>query len=63
MKKLDEKQLKQLLAKMRTPVHINFIAQYILKQSVEETQEIIDALITEGQVIESEIAKKYYKVV
>lgn len=63
MKKLDEKQLKELLAKMRTPVHINFISRYILRQSQEETQEIIDTLISEGRVIESEYAKYYYKAI
>lgn len=52
---------KQLLAKMRSPVHINFIA-HILRLDKEGAMERIKSLISQGLVVESHYAKNYYVV-
>ena len=52
----------QLLAKMRQPVHISYLAKYVANDSLYNTQEIIFELMSEGLVEESEYAKKYYVV-
>jgi predicted transcriptional regulator len=51
----------QLLAKMRSPVHINFIA-HMLRSDKEEAMERIKSLISQGLVVESHYANNYYVV-
>jgi hypothetical protein len=62
-KKLRDMQVsdKQLLAKMRLPVHINFIA-HMLRSDKEEAMERIKSLISQGLVVESTYAKDYFVV-
>lgn len=60
---MNKKQLKELADKLRRPIHISYISQYILKTSEEETKKQLDILISEGIVKESEIAEGYYVVV
>lgn len=60
---MDKKQIKQLADKLRRPIHISYISQYITKMSEEETKKVLDILISEGIVKESEIAEGYYVVV
>lgn len=60
---MDKNQIKQLADKLRRPIHISYISQYILKTSEEETKKQLDILISEGIVKESEIAEGYYVVV
>lgn len=57
-----EKTLKLLQSKLRLPIHINYISEYILKKDLKETREILNILISEGSVVESEVSKDYYKV-
>jgi hypothetical protein len=57
-----EKELKLLQAKLRRPVHISFISEYILDKDMATTQKIINELIVLGYVVESEIAEDYYKI-
>jgi hypothetical protein len=52
-----------LLAKLRTPVHIDFIATYILKESRDKTREILQEYIDAGIVGESPLAKDYFGVI
>ena len=59
---MDEKQTKVLLGKLRQPIHINYIAKYIMKESVEDTKKILDKLIQEDVIEESKYAKDYYVV-
>ena len=59
---MDEKQTKVLLGKLRQPIHINYIARYIMKESVEDTKKILDKLIQEDVIEESKYAKDYYVV-
>lgn len=49
-----------LEGKLRLPIHINYIANYILKLSIEETRKILDELVEEGKIVESRYASGYY---
>ena len=59
---MDNKQTNALLGKLRRPIHIDYIARYILKESVTETKKVLDKLMEEGVIEESKYAKDYYVV-
>jgi hypothetical protein len=59
---MEEKLKKTLLGKLRQPIHIEYISNYIVKKSMEETMNIIDKLIEDGVIEESKYAKNYYVV-
>lgn len=51
---------KLLLSKLRRPVHISYIAQYILKCKEFEAKEILSPYIEDGVIEESPLAKNYF---
>lgn len=52
----------ELLApKMRQPIHITYLAKYILKKTLKETQEVIDRGIEMG-IFELSKFDGYYKL-
>lgn len=53
----------KLLKKLAQPLHIGFIAKYILKKSDWETREYLIGLMEEGIVEESKYGKDYFVVV
>jgi hypothetical protein len=59
---MEEKRIKTLLGKLRQPIHINYISTYILKESMENTTNIINKLIEDDVIEESKYAKNYYVV-
>lgn len=59
---MDAKVNKTLLSKLRQPIHINYISQYILRTSEEETRETIKQLIEEDVIEESMFAKDYFLI-
>ena len=59
---MDGKVLKTLMSKLRQPIHINYIASYILRLSEDETRTILDKLIEDNLIEESKYAKDYYVV-
>lgn len=59
---MEEKVIKNLLGKLRQPIHVDYISKYILKESMENTINIINKLV-EGNILEeSKYAKDYYVV-
>lgn len=60
---MNQNQIKQLVNKLRRPIHITYISKYILKKSEEDTKKDLDILISDGLIKESEIADGYYVVV
>jgi len=50
-----------LLGKLRSPIHINFIAKYILKKNLSETREILKDYMDRGLIRESNLAKDYFQ--
>ena len=59
MKQTKETQ-KLIEGKLRRPVHINYISQYIFKTSKEETRKILKHYIDDGLIVESKYASDYY---
>lgn len=59
---MDKKQIKELVDKLRQPIHISYISKYILKKSEEDTKKQLDILISEGFIKESNLASGYYVV-
>ena len=60
---MDKNQIKQLVDKLRRPIHITYISQYITKVSIDETKKELDVLVSNGLIKESELAEGYYVVV
>ena len=55
--------LKQtLLAKLRRPIHISYISTYITKLPMSDTIEIINEMVQDDLVKESEYGKGYYVI-
>ena len=48
------------LAKLRRPVHITYIQNYILKLTEEQTRDVIDYNVDKGVIEESKYGKDYY---
>ena len=59
---MEEKVIKTLLGKLRQPIHIDYISKYILRESMEETMNIINKLVEDNIIEESKYAKDYYVV-
>ena len=59
---MEEKVTKNLMGKLRQPIHIDYISKYILKESMEETKNIIDKLVEDNIIEESKYARDYYVV-
>jgi hypothetical protein len=59
---MEEKATKILMGKLRQPIHIDYISKYILKESMEETKDIINKLVEDNVIEESKYAKDYYVV-
>lgn len=52
--------IKSLEGKLRMPIHISYIAKYIVKKTQEETKEILNKAIEDGMIEESPLANGYY---
>lgn len=59
---MDKNHEKLLMSKLRMPVHIDYIAKYILKTNILETREILSQFVEEGVIQESSLAKDYYTI-
>ena len=59
---MEEKVIKNLLGKLRQPIHVDYISNYILKESIEETMNLINKLVEDNVIEESKYAKDYYVV-
>jgi hypothetical protein len=59
---MEEKVIKTLVGKLRQPIHIDYISKYILKESMENTVNIINKLVEDNIIEESKYAKNYYVV-
>lgn len=59
---MDTKSTKTLLSKLRQPIHIDYIAKYILKVSEDDARIELNKLIEENVIEESKYAKDYYVI-
>ena len=60
---MDKKQIKNLMDKLRQPIHISYISKYILKKDIDETKQQLEILISEGYIKESKLSQGYYVAV
>ena len=60
---MDKKQIKNLMDKLRQPIHISYISKYIHKKDMDETKQQLDILISEGYIKESKLSQGYYVAV
>ena len=60
---MDKKQIKNLMDKLRQPIHISYISKYILKKDMDETKQQLDILISEGYIKESSLSQGFYVAV
>lgn len=57
---VSKETVKQLNGKLRRPIHISYIANYILKMPIDETRMFLNKMIDNGLIRESEYAKDYF---
>jgi len=61
-KQMDIESTKKLLSKLRQPIHIDYIAKYILRIPEDEARVELNKLIEENLIEESTYAKDYYVI-
>ncbi len=54
--------VKLLQSKLRRPIHITYISEHILRKDMNETRTLINKLMEEGYVFESETSKDYFYI-
>jgi len=52
--------MKNIEGRLRRPVHIDYITNYIVKLPIEKTRELLNQLVSVGIIEESGYAKDYY---
>jgi hypothetical protein len=57
-----DKTVKLLQSKLRRPIHITYISEHILRKDMNETRTLINKLMEEGYVFESETSKDYFYI-
>lgn len=57
---ISQEIMKNIEGKLRRPVHIDYIANYIVKLPIEKTHELLNQLVSVGVIEESGYAKDYY---
>jgi hypothetical protein len=57
-----DKTVKLLQSKLRRPIHITYISEHILRKDINETRTLINKLMEEGYVFESETSKDYFYI-
>jgi hypothetical protein len=50
------------LSKLRQPIHIDYISKYILRIPEDETRVVLNKLLEENVIEESNYAKDYYVI-
>jgi hypothetical protein len=59
---MEDKVTKTLMSKLRQPVHIDYIAKYILRVSEDDARIDLNKLLEENVIEESKYAKDYYVI-
>ena len=57
-----DKTLKLLQSKLRRPIHITYISEHILRKDMDETRKLINKLMEDGYMFESETSKDYFYI-
>jgi len=56
-------QTELLLSKLRSPLHISYICEHLLKTNEEDCRKKINELVDGGMVMMSEYGKDYYHTI
>ena len=59
---IDSITLKMILSKLSRPVHISYIARYIVRNEMDVTEKILQHLIKESLIEESKLGNQYYVI-
>jgi hypothetical protein len=59
---MNDKVTKTLMSKLRQPIHIDYISKYILRIPADETRVVLNKLMEENVIEESNYAKDYYVI-
>jgi hypothetical protein len=59
---MNDKVTKTLMSKLRQPIHIDYISKYILRIPEDETRVVLNKLMEENVIEESNYAKDYYVI-
>jgi hypothetical protein len=59
---MNDKVTKTLMSKLRQPIHIDYISKYILRIPEDETRVVVNKLMEENVIEESNYAKDYYVI-
>tara|TARA_R110001592_G_scaffold338122_1_gene625009 strand:- start:606 stop:848 length:243 start_codon:yes stop_codon:yes gene_type:complete len=60
MNKLSKTTMNKIEGKLRIPINIKYIADFIVKDSIEKTKKILDKLVDDNIVEEMENNKGFY---
>ena len=60
MNKLSKTTMNKIEGKLRIPININYIADFIVEDSIEKTKKILDKLVDDNIVEEIENNKGFY---
>jgi len=52
--------MNKIEGKLRIPIHIKYIVDFIVKDSIEQTKKILDKLVDDNIVVEIENNKGFY---
>ena len=52
--------MNKIEGKLRIPIHIDYISNFIVKDSVEQTKKVLDKLVEDNIIVEMENNKGYY---
>ena len=52
--------MNKIEGKLRIPIHIKYIADFIVKDSIEQTKKILDKLVDDNIVVEMKNNKGFY---
>jgi|TARA_R110001606_G_scaffold378960_1_gene538796 hypothetical protein len=60
MNKISKNMMNKIEGKLRIPIHIDYISNFIVKDSVEQTKKVLDKLVEDNIIVEMENNKGYY---
>lgn len=60
MNEISKTTMNKIEGKLRIPIHIKYIADFIVKDTIVQTKKILDKLVDNNIVVEMENNKGYY---
>ena len=51
MNKISKNMMNKIEGKLRIPIHIDYISNFIVKDSVEQTKKVLDKLVEDNIIV------------